>query len=157
VGTLAEWSAATFGISESRGVLVLGPIAPPSPQVTTQAVLHVSAPSHPEESFYSEQPKVENKLVAGEPRLLPVDPDMRRFFRRKDIYGSSMRHVPIIRRDQVIRVSEDEAREADFEKIQKEIGANRQIPIEFAEISEARMLKRHPFIVRAKYRLPGNH
>jgi hypothetical protein len=153
-GTPAEWSAANFGIVESGNVLVMGPVAPPSAAVTTQAVLYVDMQSDPHESLFSEEPRVEVKLVPGERRWTPVDADMRQFFRKKHIHGSSILHVPFTGRRQVIRVPGDEAREADFEKMKSEIGANRNIPIEFAEMSETKMMKRHPFIVRAKYRLP---
>jgi hypothetical protein len=154
-GTPAEWSAANFGIVESGNFLVMGPVAPPSAAVTTQAVLYVETQIDPHESLFSEEPRVEVKLLPGEQWLTPVDSDMQRFFRKKHVHGSSILHVPFTGRRQVIRVPGDEAREADFERIQVDIGANRDIPIEFAEISEARMMKRHPFIIRAKYRLPS--
>jgi hypothetical protein len=153
-GTPAEWSAANFGIVQSGQVLVMGPVAPPSASVTTQAVLYVDRQSDPQESLFSEEPRVEVELVRGEQRWTPVDSDMLQFFRKKHIHGSSILHVPFTGRRQVIRVPEDEAREADFEKIQTEIGANRNIPIESVVRSEAKMMKRHPFIIRAKYRLP---
>lgn len=153
-GTSAEWSAANFGILESGKVLVLGPAMPPSPEVTTQAVLYIEFPSDIHESLFSEEPRVDVKLVPGRPRLAPVDPDMGRFFQKRHIHGSSMLHVPFIGRGQVIRMPQDETRESDFQKIKNEIGAGRDIPIEFAEMSETKMMKRHPFIFRAKFRLP---
>lgn len=153
-GSPAEWSAASFGIFESGNALVMGPVAPPGDAVTTQAVLYVDMQSNPQESLFSEEPRVEVKLVRGEQWWTPVDSDMRQFFRRKHIHGSSILHVPFTGRRQVIRVPGDEAREADLEKIQTEIGADRNIPIEFGAMSELKMMKRHPFILRAKYRLP---
>jgi hypothetical protein len=153
-GTPAEWNAANFNIVESGAVLVLGSAGPPGSSVTTQAVLYIDASSKPDESLFSEEPRVECRLIPGEEKLVPVDSDMRRFFRKKHVQGSMLLHVPVVGRRQVIKVAGDEARERDFGKIRSELAASRELPIELVDISEAKLMKRHPFIVRAKYRLP---
>lgn len=156
-GTPAEWRAASFGIVELGNVLVLGPDAPPSASVTTQAVLYIDTRSDPKEALFSEEPKIETRMIQGEERWTPVDSDMRQYFRRSHVRGSSILHVPFVGRRQVIRIPGDEAREADLGRIQTDIGANRYLPFEFSAISESKSMKRHPFIVRAKYRLPDSN
>jgi len=153
-GTPAEWNAANFNIVESGPVLVLGPAGPPGVSVTTQAVLYLDASSSPNESLFSEEPRVETRLIPGEQKRIPVDPDMRRFFRKKHVQGSTLLYVPVVERRQVIRMTGDEARERDFERIRAELAPSRELPIELMDVPEAKMARRHPFIVRAKYRLP---
>jgi hypothetical protein len=154
-GTPAEWGAATFGITESRGFPMVSPPGPPGPLVTTQGIIHVDAASDPDESLFAEEPKVETELIPGEASLSEVDPDMRRFFQTKSLQGSMLVHVPFTGRRLVINLNEDDARTGDLEKIRAKIAPDRDIPIEFSRVSEARLEKRHPFIVRAKYRLRG--
>jgi len=153
-GTTAEWRAANFGIYEVANALVLGPIAPTSNSVTTQAVLSINAQSAPNETLFSEKPQIATKMIAGEPHWTPLDPDMRRFFQKGHRKGSSMLHLPIVDREKHILIPANELRMSDFGKIRKEIAGNRELPFDFAEASDAK--KRHPFIIRAKYRLPDD-
>lgn len=152
-GKTAEWSEANFNIIELGAVLVLGAPGPPGASVVTQAAFYVDRASSPDESLFSEEPRVETKLIAGQEKLIPVDPDMRRFFRKKHVQGSMLLNVPAVGRRQVIKVSADEARERDFERIRAELAESREIPIELMDVPVAKVSKRHPFIVRAKYRL----
>ena len=154
-GTPAEWSAATFGITESMGILLVCPAGPPGPSVTTQVIMHIDAVSDPAESLFSEEPKVKTELVPGEVTMSEVDSDMRRFFQNASLQGSMLVHVPFTGRRQVLNLREGDARTSDLEKIRAEIAPERDIPVEFTPLSEAKLEKRHPFIVRAKYRLLG--
>jgi hypothetical protein len=155
-GTPAEWNAATFGITESKGVPIVIPPGPPGPSVTTQGIIFVDADSDPAESLFTEEPKVETVLIPGDVSLSEVDPDMRRFFQRNSLQDSSLVHVPFIGRRQVLNVHEGDARTSDLDKIRAKIAPGTDIPVEFKQLSAAQLEKRHPFIVRAKYRLRGN-
>ncbi|WP_157817541.1 hypothetical protein [Candidatus Thiodictyon syntrophicum] len=152
-GTTAAWSAADFNIVESSGVPVLAASGAPGAAVTTQAVIFINAVSSATEVLFSEKPRVEIEMEPGEQRWAPVDPDMRTFFRGSHVRGSMLLHIPIAGRRQVIRVTGNEARERDFDRIQAAVAGNRDFPVLYGEMSEARLVKRHPFIVRAKYRL----
>ena len=156
-GIDAEWRAATFSIVESRNVLVVGPGGPPGPNVTTQAVLCFDVASDPYESLFSEAPRVKTEMLPGEQRLfdVDVDPDMSRFFGKQSVVGSKLIRVPYIGRRQVIKVSEEETRAGDYEKIQYSLAPGARIPIEPDQLSKSKLEKRHPFIFRAKYRLPN--
>ena len=154
-GTPAEWGAATFGITESMGLLVVSPARPPEPSVTTQGIIHIDAVSDPAESLFCEEPKVKTEFVPGDVSLSEIDSDMRRFFQNNSLQGSMLVHVPFAGRRHVLNVGEGDARISDLEKIRTLIAPDTDIPVEFTRLSEAKLEKRHPFIVRAKFRLRG--
>jgi hypothetical protein len=123
----------------------------------TQAVINIDRTSEDlNESLLSVAPKVEPRLIEGQSSLSTLDPDMRKFFRKSSVQGSMLVRQPFTGRKHVISVPADEARVRDYEKIQREIAPGRDLPIELAEPSEAKLAKRHPFIIRARYRLREN-
>jgi hypothetical protein len=152
-GTTAEWREANFSITEERGVLVFAGPRPPGPRVTTQAVFSLDRESSVDESLFSERPRVESVEVAGGTSLRRVDHDVRRFYHKSSVQGDMLLYVPIIERHRVIRVSAQELRPRDYERLRLELAAGSHLPIEPIEPSERRRKKLHPFIVRAKYRL----
>lgn len=154
-GILAEWRAANFGIRELNGIPILGAPVPPGPHVTTQVVLHIDRESDRTEALFSEKPQLEAKLIHGQMRLSDVDPDMRRFFRKESLEGSSLVHVPLIGRKFVLSLPEIDTRRSDLESIRDEFFGDNQLPLELSKSTVAMMEKRHPFIVRAKYRVRG--
>ncbi|MEF8726651.1 MAG: hypothetical protein V5B34_00275 [Accumulibacter sp.] len=151
-GTTAAWSAADFNIAEQEGVLALLPSGQPTRNVTTQAVLYISAPSSTSEALFAERPRVEIQPISGPERLSPIDLDMRRFFRARHIQHDQLLHIPVSGRRQVIRVTESDVRPRDTERIRARVAAGRAL--DFEDVPERRLRVRHPFIVRAKYRLP---
>lgn len=153
-GTTAEWSSANFNIEEAGGVLVLGDAGPPRRGVTTQAVLAIDAIADTQEALFTEKPRIDQRLISGTERFAAVDPDMRKFFRKADVHAAGLLHVPVVGREQVIRVAEGDLRLRDFDRIRARIAGRQQIAIESDELSEARRVRRHPFLVRAKYKLP---
>lgn len=156
-GTTAEWSAADFNIEEDHvRVLQLNKSGPPTRSVATQAVLSIVAKSDPNEALFSERPRIEQRSVPGPERLATVDPDMRRFFRSADVRPSGLLHVPIVRREQFIRVAEDDVRSRDFDRVRSRIAGRQEIEIESGTLSDEGLRRRHPSIVRAKYRLPDD-
>ena len=154
-GTPAAWDAADFGITESDGVLRVGPDRPLETSVTTQVVLYIDAKSESDEALFSEEPRVELRPIPGATRLSDVDPDMRRFFSGNSLHGSNLVNVPYVGRRLVVRVAEEDARTRDLEKIRAGLGAHGDAEIEYSSPSQARTERRHPFIVRVKYRLRG--
>jgi hypothetical protein len=152
-GTTAEWSAAHFNIVESSNVLVLAPPGPPGADVTTQCVLFMDAPSSTLEVLFSDKPRVESQPIEGDRGFSIVDSDMQKYFRKDHVRGMALIHIPVVGRRQVIRVAGDEARERDFGRIRAAVADNRDFPVEYEAMSQERLIKRHPFIVRAKYRL----
>lgn len=153
-GTTAEWSAADFNIEENNdGILLLTHPGPPTRGVATQAVLSIVANSDPNEALFSERPRVEQRSVPGTERVAAIDLDMRKFFRSADVQPHGLLHVPIVRREQFIRVAEGDVRSRDFDRIRTRIAGRQQIGIESETLSDERLRRRHPFIVRAKYRL----
>jgi hypothetical protein len=152
-GTPAEWRAAGFGIIEDAGVLAFGRDKPPGISVMTQAMINIDQLSDTNETLFSEAPKVEAKMLPGEQTLVPVDPDMRDFFRKRSVEGQTLIRLPVKERHLVIKVSAQDYRPTDKQKIQKYIAPERHLPVEIVEMPEQRLEKRHPFIVRAKYRL----
>lgn len=155
-GTPAEWSSANFSISDLGGTLVLGPDGPVGPLVTTQAVLYFDAPSNPRESLFSEEPRVEQRPILGERSLTGVDRDMRRFFKKRSVQGEMLVHIPIVGRRFVVKVPGEEARQSDFDKIRDEVARDMDIPYEVIDMPESSAMRRHPFILRAKFRLHGD-
>lgn len=154
-GTPAAWAAANFSIVDTGSVLVLRPDSAPGPQVTTQAVMNFDSHANPEDSLFSDEPKVVTRPVPGEVWSTTVDEDMRRFFRRQHVQGSQLLHQLVIDRQQVVRVPEDEFRQGDFAKIRAELADYRNLPLEYAERTDQERMGRHPFIVRARYRVGG--
>ncbi len=152
-GISARWQAAQFRIMDRGFALVVEPDCPPEWEVTTQAVLTVDAESDSHESLFSEAPRVESKLITGERRLSEVDADMARFFKRQSVEEHNLVHVPYTGRQQIIKVYEEEARDADYAKIQMSLAPDSRVKIERVNLSETQREKRHPFIYRAKYRL----
>ena len=154
-GTPAVWSAARFSITEQGNVLVLGEARPLDPAVTTQAVLHVDGHSSVDESLFEAQPKVVNELIPGPMKLMPVDYDMRIFFKRQHVAGPMLREIPFVGRRRVIKGKEGDARPEDYDKMAEQLDrADANIPLVRDPMTDAERSKRHPFIVRAKYRLP---
>ena len=153
-GTTAAWREADFAVTEQGGVLAVVQNQLPGPSVTSQAVVSLDASSNLRETLFSVAPNLESQSLHGEVRWSEMDPDMRKFFRKSDVRGSELLHQPILRRSQVIRVQGDETRRNDFDKILLSLSPCRDIPIMVTEESEETRKKRHPFIVRAKYRLP---
>lgn len=156
-GTPAEWQAASFSVVESRAVLVMvNSAGPVGSRVTTQAVLSINTPANPKESLLSDEPKMTSVPVPGEVRRSAIDPDMRRFFRRKDVEGSSLLHIPIVARRRAVRLAADEVRPADLETIRSRYAPDESVEVTLEGRSFAERKKRHPFILRTKYRLIGN-
>lgn len=153
-GTTAEWSAADFNIEENAGIPTLTDPRPPSREVTTQAVLSIEQVSNPDEALFSEKPRVEQRTIPGADRFAAIDADMRRFFRSSDVQPTGLLHVPVIGREQVIRIAEGDVRLSDHDRIRYRIAGRQQIKIESDAVPEERLRRRHPFIVRAKYRFP---
>ncbi|QDU28937.1 hypothetical protein ETAA8_40430 [Anatilimnocola aggregata] len=153
-GTDAAWAAANLNIIESGGVLRVTRPGPPGPDVTTQAVLFIDGRASGRECFFSQKPKAIEVPVLGKEYWTEVDPDMARFFSREHVQGNHLLHIPIIGRDQQISVKGDEVREVDMQKLQQEIGSpERLVQLEFDDEDYSSNAKRHPFILRAKYRL----
>lgn len=153
-GIPAEWRAANFSITEDRSVLVLGPDRPPDASVMTQAVINIDRISDLSETLMAEAPKVESRLIEGVQTLSSVDPDMRKFFSKRSLQGSNLIRQPFTSRKHVISMAADAARESDFEKIKRNLAPESDMPIELAEPSETKLSKHHPFIIRARYRMP---
>ena len=154
-GTPAEWNAADFGITESRGVLMVGPAAPPGPSVTTQVVLYIDATSESDEALFSEEPKLEMRPIPGEPRYSDIDLDMLRFFSRQSLDGLMLLNVPYVGRRLVVSVPGEDTRRSDLDRIRARLGTDAMVSIELTEAPRTRRERRHPFIVRIKYRLRG--
>jgi hypothetical protein len=152
-GVQAEWQAAGFSITEDGGVLVFGPARPPKPSVTTQAVFSLNRSSNPEEILFSEAPRVEVQRIPGERTFLPVDPDMKRFYKKSSRVGDQLIHTPVVEHQRIIRVPAGELREVDRGKVQQLLSSDRPLAIRTVEDSETNREKRHPFIVRNKYRI----
>ena len=128
------------------------PASEPTRNVTTQAVLYISAKSSTNEALFAERPRVEIKPISGPERLSPIDADMREFFRASHIQQDQLLHIPVRGRRQVIRVTESDVRPRDMGRIRERVAAGREF--DFEDVPETRLRARHPFIVRAKYRLP---
>jgi hypothetical protein len=152
-GILAQWRAANFCISESGRVPLLGPDQPPGPSIKTQALFNVFVSADPDDILFSDEPKVERRMVEGERSTTPVDPDMHRFFSRTSVQGSRLVHVPYTGRHFIIRAPGDEARERDFPRLRNLLAEDRDIPLELETPSPRRIARRHPFIMRARYRV----
>lgn len=153
-GTPAEWTAANFAIVESGGVLVVAPDSPLGPDVTTQAVFYVNRSANPQESVFSEKPKMEYQKIRGKEWWTEVDSDMAKFFQKDHHDGSQLLHLPAIGRRPVFKVLGEEMRDADYEKLRSGTAPDQQVLFMPMEESDSKQAKRHPFIVRAKYRLP---
>ncbi len=155
VGTPAEWRAANFGICEERGVLVFDAAKPLGSSVTTQALITLDHASDPTETLVPDAPKLEAVVVPGEESFVPLDPDMRDYFKKRSVANQMLIRQPVEDRRLVIKASVQDIRTADYQKIQDEIAPNRLIPLELEDVPRAKLEKRHPFIVRAKYRIGG--
>lgn len=151
LGATAAWNAADFCIAEQGQVLALIRAGDPGRKVTTQAILSVSQPSDTKETLFSERPRVDTEFIPGRMEWIRVDPDMRRFFRHEHVQGDQMQRSPVQGRNQIIRVTKGDLRPRDVERLRGRLARGRELPIEEAE---GRAPLRHPFIVRAKYRLP---
>jgi hypothetical protein len=153
-GTAAAWADANLNIIEAGGVLRVTPPAPPGPDVTTQAVLFIDGHATKDECFFSQKPKAKEVPVAGEKYWTEVDQDMAQFFSREHVQGSHLLHIPIIGREQQVSVKGNEIREVDIQKLQQEMGSSKRlVQLEFDDEDYSSNAKRHPFILRAKYRL----
>ena len=150
-GASAEWSDASLEIVESHGLLRLGKIAPLGAGVTTQAFITLNAESDPSESLFSDRIKFDFEPIAGESRPADIDPDMMQFFSRTKGGSEGLEHVPSLGRRQVINAPTDELRERDLERIRSHVMGDREVL--FKPREHAKRRDRHPFIVRAKYRL----
>lgn len=154
-GTTAEWSSADYNVIESNDVLHMAPSGPPDPAVATQSVLYIDATSDLDELLFSVKPKVDLERQPGERRLTPLDPDMRQFFRSDDVQGDCLRHVPYVGRKRVVRIADDEARPSDVERVRSMLGNESELLLRHEETLRPRLEKRHPFIVRARFRFSG--
>jgi hypothetical protein len=153
-GTDAAWVAANLNIIESGGVLRITPPGPPGPNVTTQAVLFIDGRASGSECYFSQKPKTKKVPVLGEQYWTEVDQDMVGFFSREHVQENRLLHIPIIGREQQISVIGEEIREVDIDKLQQAIGGmERPVQLEFDDEDYSSNVKRHPFILRAKYRL----
>ncbi len=155
-GTPAQWRAANYSITETRGVLALGPDGPLSPQATTQAVIHIDERAKLGESHFSREPKLGIENEKGPARVLEVDPDVAEFYTRNSIRGHYLVLQPITGKHRVIRVPDDETRERDMEKIISRLTPSNE-SFNRAELKIIRIpldprQKRHPFIQLARYR-----
>lgn len=152
-GIPASFSAANYGITESSGVLRFDRATAPAKNVTTQAVINIEGVSSINEALLSAAPKIETEGVPGEKLLRPVDDDMAQFFRRDSRQGASLVHQLLRGVRRVLRLPADEVRDGDVlrlrERFQSDI--SKGIDIRYENNQEPR--QRHPYIVRAKYRI----
>jgi hypothetical protein len=98
---------------------------------------------------------VELKSVPGEPRLSDIDPDMRRFFSKPSIEGTKLVNVPYDGRRLEISMPIEDVRSSDVDKIQSRLSRGEDLQVAFSETQRVSREKRHPFIVRVKFRLRG--
>jgi hypothetical protein len=152
-GVLANWQDAKFSITEERSVLFFGPSRSPGARVTTQAVINLDTPSAPDETLFSEAPKVKLDKVPGQAHTEPADHDLKQFYTPKSVQGEMLVHVPVAERRRVLKVPAWELRQSDRSKIAAQFPADENIFIEAMEEPTPGRKKRHPFITRARYRL----
>lgn len=151
-GATAEWPA-DFNVDERDGVLALSRTAVAGRQVATQAVVSIHGIAPIYEPLFTERPRVIRELITGQERILPLDSDMRKFFRASDTRPEGLLLSPAIGRRQVVRVAIGDLRASDHAQVRSALTGRPDIPIETEEPREKHPSRRHPFIVRAKYRL----
>jgi len=154
-GVEAEWQAAGFSITEQQSVLEFDRARPPGPHVTTQAVFSIDRPSDREETLFSQAPKAEFRMIPGRRELVSLDPDMKRFYRKSDCQGDMLIHVPIAERQRVVTAPTEELRSGDHHKLLAQLAPDPNVRIEAVPLLETKERRKHPFIMRAKYRLRG--
>jgi hypothetical protein len=155
-GTTAAWTSTDFGISESRGVLIVGPSRPPGPSVMTQFVMHFDSTCDAHEPLFSEEPKMESQMTTAPAQLTDVDTEMRCFYSKKSLSGFKLVNIRNTGRHRVLKLIEEDTRTGDIERISMKFGHKMAIPIEMGAPSALQPEKQHPLIVRVKYRL-GKH
>lgn len=155
-GTDAAWPAANHSMLDRGGCLDLLPYRPASAAVTTQAILYIDRLADKKETYFSERPTLERTPIYGQERRTPVDKDMQRYFRREDVEGGTLRHVPIVNRSRVLMVAEGDSRITDRAKIEGVLRDMYEEDVSLHEDYKAYSVQRHPCIVRVKYRLKEN-
>jgi hypothetical protein len=165
-GTQAQWRTAEYGITETRGVLAFGLEQRAERTVATQAVISISGDATVRddavvrddgiisEYHFSKPPRIEFQNVLGPRAVRNVDPDVREFFSPRSVEGQNLVHLPIARREQVIKVPAEETRSSDRERLRQQLSQGRDLPLVEETPVEDRRRERHPCILRMKYRLP---
>jgi hypothetical protein len=150
-GITASWNDGDFRIIDAPQALRFVDSSARTKGTRTQAVINIAGAGESEEAFVSERPKVESFEKKGPYQLEPIDADMTRFFTRESLEGDRLVYELFKHGDMRWIIPLDDLRAKDRVSI-----------VATAEISHVGILPmgaydskgpRHPFIVRARFRL----
>jgi hypothetical protein len=152
-GMAARWDDKHFSITEEQSIPLFAQSRPGTKGVVTQAVINVESLVASGEAFLPAKPKVEREERANRRILGWIDADLAGFFTKASIRDGQLVYEIQHPGKSTWTLSVSDLRDADKRSLYEEAKA-RQIDL-FDAMEEKRA--RHPFIMRAKYRLHRRH
>lgn len=156
-GIPADWRQAS-GVIEPQGTIFALRQPPGIAVAVSQCVINLEAEEDPRTRWFKKKPSADEELVVAEgeglglEKILPVDPDLLRFFTRASVQGTSLLRQPYAARRFVLRVPSWELGAVEPEFLRNEMRLSPGVVIEVLQADD----RDQDFIYRARYQLKLN-